>query len=129
MVALDVDFDVFKALTNRRATEDVTYNDVLRELLELGAKAPPSATQNSGGWSWKGVTLPNGTELKASHQGKLCAAKIENSKWMQDGNTYASPSAAAFAITNYGINGWLFWQVKRPSDATWVQLGSLRPKK
>jgi hypothetical protein len=36
MVALDVDFEVFKALTNRRATESVTYNDVIRELLGLG---------------------------------------------------------------------------------------------
>jgi hypothetical protein len=52
MVALDVDFDVFKALTNRRATEAVTYNDVLREILGLcknsTSSQPPSCPARRG---------------------------------------------------------------------------------
>lgn len=33
MPQIDIDFEVFKQLTNRRRTESVTYNDVIRELL------------------------------------------------------------------------------------------------
>ena len=34
-MTIEIDFDVFKELTNRRKTENVSYNDVLRELLNL----------------------------------------------------------------------------------------------
>ena len=125
MVSIDVDFDVFKALTNRRDTEAMTYNHVLRDLLGLQSPSGEQVDEPSG-WTWKGVTLPDGTELKAEYKGQAHVAKIENGKWVQGGNTYNSPSAAAFAITQSGINGWWFWSVKRPSDPTWQQLGKLR---
>src|SRR4051812_28263485 len=120
MVALDVDFDVYKALTVRRATEDVTYNDVLRELLELGEKPAPTASPKIAGWTWKGVFLPNGTELRAEYKGTAYTAKIVDGSWMQAGQTFGSPSAAAHAITQSGINGWWFWSVKRPGDPAWM---------
>jgi len=33
MAAIEIDFDVFKELTQRRRDESVTYNDVIRALL------------------------------------------------------------------------------------------------
>jgi hypothetical protein len=124
-VNIDIDFDVFKALTNRRSSESVTYNDVLREMLGLpSATASPQASGD--GWTWKGVTLPNGTELRAEYKGQAYFAKIEGGKWMQNGKPRSSPSAAAYAITQSGINGWWFWSVKRPGDVIWVPLGKLR---
>jgi hypothetical protein len=127
MIGLDVDFDVYKALTNRRAAEDVSYNDVLRELLGLEAPAQPPTV--SRGWTCKNVTLPDGTELRAEYKGKMYTAKIVNGVWVQTGfeeRVFGSPSAAAFAITEGGINGWAFWWVKRPSDPTWAPLRKLR---
>ena len=50
----------------------------------------------------------------------------EYGSWMQAGQTFGSPSAAAHAITQSGINGWWFWSVKRPGDPAWMQLGKLR---
>jgi len=126
-MSIEIDFEVFKALTSRRATEAVTYNDVLREMLKL----PQSVTVmqgNGAGWTWKGVTLPNGTELRAEYKGHAYAAKIEDGKWMQDGEPRTSPFAAAFAITQAGVNGWRFWRVKRPGDVAWAPLAKLRPK-
>lgn len=125
MVALDVDFEVYKALTNMRRAEDHSYNDVLRDLLRLGAKAP-AEVKVLPSWNWKGVTLPSGTELRAEYKGKMFTAAIVNGVWTQDGKTYGSPSAAAYAITGSGINGWVFWSVKRPGDASWTSLGHLR---
>lgn len=48
MQTIQIDFDVYKALTLRRASEDVTCNDVLRELLGLNVakKKPPSSFQS-----------------------------------------------------------------------------------
>lgn len=127
MTTIEVDFDVFKALTVRREAETVSYNDVLRELLKLPpGSSKPAAPQAA--WTWKGVTLPDGTELRAEYKGKAYTAKIEDGEWIQDGEVQSSPSAAAYAITQSGVNGWWFWSVKRPGDPTWRQLDTLRPK-
>jgi hypothetical protein len=125
MVAIDVDFDVYKALTNLRPTETVSYNDVLRDILNLGQKQQPPGRQPVA-WTWKGVTLPSGTELRAEYKGKVYTAAIVDGVWTQDGKIYGSPSAAAYAITGSGINGWVFWSVKRPGDTGWTSLGKLR---
>lgn len=127
MASLDIDFEVYKALTSLRESESDSYNDVLRRLLKLGATAPPAAANQDGqGWTCKGVTLPNGTELRALYQGRTWLAKIENSRWVQDGEIYNSPSAASMAITKHASNGWWFWSVKRPGDGSWFQLNLLR---
>jgi hypothetical protein len=44
MTSIEVDFDVYKVLTMKRETESVTYNDVLRKMLGLGAREPAGAT-------------------------------------------------------------------------------------
>lgn len=49
MMTIDIDFDVFKELTRRRSSEEVTYNDVIRELLGLGVKKNvPSISSTTG---------------------------------------------------------------------------------
>ncbi len=80
---------------------------MLLEILGLGKNSAAPTTELPG-WTWKGVTLPNGTELRAEFKGKAHTAKIINGAWVQEGQEFGSPSAAAFAITDYGINGWDF---------------------
>ena len=69
----------------------------------------------------------DGTELRAEYKGRAYTARIEDGRWLQDGEVQTSPSAAASAITQGGVNGWWFWSVKRPGDTKWVVLGELRP--
>ena len=125
MATIEIDFEVFKKLTNRRHSENFTYNDVLRELLELPPVQAASAATPAI-WSWKGVELPDGTELRSEYKGRVYLAKIDNGRWMQDGMERSSPSDAANAITKGGVNGWTFWSVKRPSDDDWLVLNELR---
>jgi hypothetical protein len=125
---IDVDFDVYKALTVNRATEEVTYNDVLRELLGLGAAKPVMSTANkgSGGATFKGVFLPNGTQFRVRYKGTLYTAEIKSGQWVdQNGASRSSPSDAASAITKTQVNGWRFWEVKRPNDPAWRKLVAL----
>lgn len=126
MPNLDVDFDVWKALTLRRDSEEMTYNDVLRDL--LGLASVEDSLGAGTGWTWKGVNLPNGTELRAEYKGKEYTAKIIQDSWMQNGDVKNSPSHAAWSITQAGVNGWTFWQVRRPDSDQWISLNSLRKK-
>jgi len=118
---------VFKALTVRRETEDVTYNDVLRELLKLSYSKPASPRPAEvGGCSFKNVFLPNGTQLRVIYKGALYQAEIKNGQWLDhEGARRSSPSDAATAITKTQVNGWRFWDVKRPNDPAWRKLVAL----
>lgn len=121
MSTIEVDFDVFKALTSRRPTESTTYNDVLREVLGLQRSPLPqgSVVPRGSAWEVKGKSFPAGTEFRAKHKGKEYAGRVEGGALVVQGKRFDSPSPAAMAITGTSVNGWRFWECKRPGDATW----------
>jgi hypothetical protein len=135
MRTIEVDFDVFKALTLRRPAESVTENDVLRELLGLSpaprslnaARAPsvaPSIDPDS--WLSKGVRFPAGTEFRAHYKGETHLARIEKGALVLAGKRYDTPSAAAMAITNSPVNGWTFWECRTPGQSGWRMIKTMR---
>lgn len=133
MQSIEIDFEVFKALTALRESEKDTYNDAVRKLLRLprangnGSRAVQSHIQaNPNDWIRKGVTFPEGTELRASYKGETHYAKIEHGAIVLNGKRVTSPSIAAKLITNNSVNGWTFWECRRPGDAGWRLLKSLR---
>lgn len=132
MITIDVDFDVFKALTNLRATEDVSYNEVLRGLLKLEpAKKHHSYSESASSgkdWVTKGVRFPFGTEFRATYKGKTFQGKVENGALFLNGEEFESPSRAAMSITKNPVNGWVFWECRRPGDTSWQLIGSLRKR-
>src|SRR5205807_6091549 len=81
MPTIQVDFDVFKALTARRLTEDVSENDVLRELLRL-PKQPTRPVRSDvpapDDWVTKGVRVPAGTELRATYKGQTYLGRVNS---------------------------------------------------
>jgi len=127
---IEVDFDVFKALTARRATEHVTYNDVLRELLKLEPRLSPNLTEGTDRWpdDWivKGVRFHEGQQFRARHNGRLYEARVEKSALVLDGKRYDSPSAAAVSITGYAVNGWNFWEFLSRRTGDWKLMASVR---
>jgi predicted CopG family antitoxin len=142
MQQIEIDFDVYKALTALRRSESHTYNEVIRELLdidvgkavvgssldriaEIGANMS-DALKYTKGFAARGLMLPNGTQLRATHKGSSYQATILDGKWIgEDGQSHTSPSSAASAITGNNVNGWRFWQAKRPSDIDWRNLDML----
>ena len=114
---------------------------MLRRLLKLGEGAPPRPAGNgkavpSAGrpWSGKGVTLPHGTSVRMEYNGKRHSGQIDNGEWLVEGAKFNSPSAAAGGVarTRSGktpsLDGWIYWQVKRPGDSRWIPLHTLRSK-
>jgi hypothetical protein len=129
MRTIEVDFDVYKALTMRRPSEDVTENDVLRELLQLPRKREPRpapATPAPGDWITKGVRFPAGTEFRAHYKGQTYLGRVESGALVLDGKPYDSPSAAAMSIARSAVNGWRFWEARLPGEAGWKMIESLR---
>lgn len=133
MPLIEIDFEVYKTLTSKRETESMSYNDVIRGLLELAevkSKVPLpyslSDTINKD-WVYKGVCFPAGTELRASYKGQLHYAIVENGHFVVNGESVTSPSVAAKIITNTNVNGWMFWECRFPGESIWKLIKNLRP--
>jgi len=129
MPLIEIDFDVYKALTARRPSEDITENDVLRQLLHLPREGTSATSVNSpapSDWVTKGVRFPAGTELRATYKGQNYLARVTDGALVLNGKRYDSPSAAAMSITNHPINGWTFWQCRLPGQGRWTLLRELR---
>lgn len=141
---VEIDFEVFKALTSRLESESDTYNEAIRRLLGLptsessllqgefdvpGHPAPATSLSPYAGGVWfSNVYLPNGTVFRATYKGKAYRARIQNSQWIDEfGKIRTSPSDAAGAISGTNVNGWRFWFVKRPQDEDWQRLDALKP--
>lgn len=109
---IEIDFDVFKALTALRENEAVTYNHVLRRLLKL----PQSASHDEPGLAplfaemignspqkrvggsptalgsllsaalqgawYNNVFFPEGTHFRATYKGRTYLAEIKNGLWV-----------------------------------------------
>ncbi len=129
MPSIEIDFEVYKALTARRQSEEVTENDVLRQLLHLPQKANggrPPDIPGPDDWIIKGVCLQAGSELRATYKGETHLARVTDGVLLLSGKRYNSPSAAAMSITHHPVNGWLFWQCRTPGRAKWSSLRELR---
>jgi hypothetical protein len=127
MASIDIDFDVFKELTVRRAHEGVSYNDVLREILALGSDDSQTLSGEVAGCNMKGVFFPEGTAFRVTYKGKTHLAEIRKGAWVgDDGQPRNSPSEAAHAVTGNNVNGWRFWEARRPEDDNWRKLDAFR---
>lgn len=131
MNTIEIDFDVYKKLTILRETEEVTYNDVIRRLLDLPQQKQETRqykTSLKSSLICKGVEFPEGTELKSHYKGRNYRAIVQNGFIILNGEKYKSPSPAAVSITNNSVNGWIFWDCKLPNSNRWITLKSLRIK-
>jgi hypothetical protein len=130
MLTIEIDFDVYKALTARRASEDVTCNDVLRELLGLSPRKSPSTLTGpehvQGEWVCKGVRFPSGTEFRARYKGQFYYGKVESGALVVNGKRFNYVSPAAGSITRNSVNGWRFWECRLPGKSSWQMIESLR---
>ena len=130
MFTLEIDFEVFKEITARRTSEDVTENDVLRDLfgLELKTQKRTHPMFKEKSWVAKGIEFPSGTKFRANYKGMLYEAIVENGNLLLNGKNYQSPSSAAVSITKNPVNGWTFWECQFPGRNNWQLIKSLRNK-
>lgn len=144
MSSIEIDFEVFKKLTNIRESEEDTYNNVILRLINFyekgnwDSKETQFKNANAGeisehiysnnDWVIKNVSFPDGTEFRGEHEGSWHFAKVINGALYHDGERYESPSAAASKIRGYSENGWRFWQCKLPNQTKWKPISFYRYK-
>ena len=135
MRTIDVDFDVFKAITARRETENVSENDVLRALFGLPPKRhatqiskSSTSSQRTADWYVGSVRFPAGTEFQANYRGRTWLGRVDQGALVLDGRRFDTPSAAAGFVTKNSVNGWKFWQCKQPGQEMWQIIDTLRKK-
>jgi hypothetical protein len=139
MRSIDIDFDVHKKIELERTGFEEPPNDALRRLLGLsdtnGRRKSVANTETVASgreWSGKGVTLPHSTALKMDYNGAVYYGVIEDGFWVVEGIRCKSPSDAAGAVArtrggrSTNLNGWIYWQVKRPTDSKWIMIDALR---
>ncbi len=135
---IEIDFEVYKLIEAERRSFDEPRNEALRRLLRLTpstdylapATDDPSGTRS---WSGDGVTLQHGTKARMRYNGRTHEGEIIDGKWVIEGRAFASPSGAAsgVALTKNGertrLDGWIYWEAKRPGDTEWTPIRVLRP--
>lgn len=127
--SIPIDFEVFKALTARLTSPDDSYNNVLRRELKLG-EAVTSRTMGAAGKQWDvdGVSFPPGTEFRATHKRITHLGHVEDGALVVNGRRFTSPSPAAIEITGNSVNGWKFWECRKPGQTHWTSIDALRRK-
>ncbi|MBI5311699.1 MAG: hypothetical protein HZB28_00905 [Methylocystis sp.] len=133
---IEVDVDVYRFLESRRTSFTQSHNDILRAIAGLKsiALAPqsPAGDSDHGDWSWKGVTLPNGTKLRMSYNGQTHSGEVVQGAWHVGGAIYRTPSAAAGGVarsrkgTPVSLDGWGYWEIKKPGSDRWIRIEKLR---
>ena len=134
---IEVDIDVYRFIEGKRTSFAQSHNDVLREIAGLspttavGLKLVSDASEGRA-WTGKGVSLPHGTKLRMSYNGKTHLGDIVNGAWHVDGAIYRSPSAAAGGAARskqgrpVSLDGWIYWEAQLPGSNHWVQISNLR---
>jgi predicted CopG family antitoxin len=145
---IEIDFECFKALTVLRRSEEDSYSDVVRRLLNLAESELEIGDQRdrvipankniianivrgesrSREGAWIGnVHFPNGTRFRATYKGQTFRAEIRDNVWVDENGTLRqSPSEAASKISGTNVNGWRFWYGLRPGDDDWRRLDEFR---
>lgn len=130
MPQIEIDFQVFKELTNRRASEEVTYNDVVRALLKLprSSKSEKSVANAAQPWVVSDTSFPAGTDFRAEYRGTTYSGQVKDGKLELDGHKFSTPSAAAVHVKGHQANGWRFWKCRLPGTSQYVPIERLRGK-
>jgi hypothetical protein len=131
--SIEIDFDVHKRIEAERRGFDDSPNAALRRLLKLPEVDEEAAPKPFGrAWSSEGAVLPHGTQVKMDYGQQLIEGEIVDGKWVCEGQTFDSPSAAASALARTkdgettSLNGWNYWEAKLPGSAEWRTIRGMR---
>lgn len=79
------------------------------------------------GYQWKGLFLPDGTELRMQYKNTYFYAKVVSDELIYEG-TPTSPANLANTIASTSRNAWRDLWIKRPEDNEWMLADEQRKK-
>ena len=129
-ITIEIDLETHKMIEAERKSFSESSAEILRRLLDLEPRVTPEIklSSNRGLDLGDDVFLPEGTLLKKRFKGNLYEISVKHGKIWFNGKGYTSASGAAVAVAGNSVNGWIFWEVKRPDDIGYGLLDDLRRK-
>lgn len=131
---IEIDIDVYKEIQNRIDYIGEPANAVLRRVFQLEedkqkhkAEVITNKSNTTGGLYSSNTLLPNGLKLRKYINGKWHYAEVKNDVIVYNNKKFTSPSAAGFEVTQFPVNGWLFWEYE-DIYGNWKLIDSLRKK-
>jgi hypothetical protein len=133
-LTIKVDPELHRLIETNRMSGSESPNDVVRRLLQLWPAAVTDDEDEASldAWSGSGVTLPEGTQLRMTYNRQTDYGEIRDGAWLVYNTRYDTPSGAASAVArnkqglNTKLDGWRYWQIKRPGERQWTALAELR---
>ncbi len=141
---IEISPDLYVALRTLMEPGDRTPSDVIWRLVEGQHVTRTERPSRIAGWVVKpteglssgGATIPNELRLRGRYKSSdYTYADIRDGKLWVGGEAFASPSAAATAVSRAcgatgpapKVNGWKFWEFETPRGSDrWRRLDSLR---
>lgn len=145
---IEIDFDIHKLIELERRGFDEPPNTALRRLLKLPEKREGEAASSPAikekavaasigagrPFIEDGVSIPHGSFARMEYLrgSQVYEGQFLDGKLVVNGVAYPSLSNAAdaLAITKKGektsLNGWRYWEARRPGETVWVKLWDLR---
>ena len=77
------------------------------------------------GYQWKGLFLPDGTELRMQYKGEYHYAQVDGDQLLYQGKP-TTPASLANTVAGSSRNAWRDLWIKRPADAEWYLADVLR---
>jgi hypothetical protein len=127
---IEIDFDVHKRIETERRSFSETPNEVLRRLLLIDSAPIPQSDARA--WSGKGMSLPHGSEIRMEYNGRVHSGVIQDGEWVVEGHRFKSPSGAATGVArtkagkHTNLDGWNYWQFRRPGESHWTPIRALK---
>lgn len=137
-VSIKIGLDLYQKLQALKESPDMSIEEVIRLLIlsneiviemeedDDEQTQQPIIRSSGTGWFIDGVLFPEETLFRAFYKRNEYRAVVNNGALSLDGKRFFSPSAAAGHITENSVNGWKFWECKRPGDEMWHAIDSLR---
>ena len=102
------------------ALRSATLSWLAAQRIDVPAPAP-----HFGGYQWKCLFIPNGSELRMHHDGRNFYAIVEGDRIMYQGRS-VSPRQLTLAIAGDGRNAWRELWLRLPGEKTWQRANDMR---
>jgi hypothetical protein len=124
-VAIPVPTEKFLELSNflqskgdRRDPVHAVWDAIEYWLMNADWKPELLRQNDTHGYQWKSLFLPEGTQIRMPYKGQYYYAKVERDEIIYEGKSI-SPGSLANTITSSSRNAWRDLWIKRPDDKEW----------
>ncbi len=126
MQTIEIDSDVFNAISALQLSEKFTLNIVLSKLLCL-IKTESIKFESWLPWVTECMAFSHGALFRCRYKGHMPMAKVDNGSLVLKGRRFLSLSEAVYSITRkYVPDTWLFWEYRLSEYTAWKSAFKLK---